>query len=138
MSRSQSTTRWALPYCKLFCSFIFNCCYNFMIFPITWTRKVRSGTTRNNACAELIFFLVQLYLLYWLLCILHTETYVFQCTGLGNFLRHRVRRCTRLQRVSGREGNHEGGATPTRVEVYRPVVCLYDFPCDCEPWWSPL
>ena len=64
-----------------------NCIYRFAVFPIRWIRKFRNGTNRRGACAELLFYVAQLYTLYWILCIIHTETYVFQSTALGDIFR---------------------------------------------------
>ena len=64
-----------------------NCIYRFAVFPIRWIRKFRNGTHRRGACAELLFYVAQLYTLYWILCIIHTETYVFQSTALGDIFR---------------------------------------------------
>ena len=61
--------------------------YNLLIFPFVWLRKVKNGNLKQNAVVELLFYLIQLYFFYWLLCVLHTETYVFQSTHLANFLR---------------------------------------------------
>lgn len=76
-----------ITYCTFFFVSLKNYSYNFIIFPFVWLRKIRSGNSKNNAVIELLFYIIQLYFFYWLLCVLHTETYVFQSTQLADFLR---------------------------------------------------
>ena len=56
-------------------------------YPVSLIRKIRSRATRRKASVELIILIIQLCALYWILLKIHTETYVLQCTLLGDFLR---------------------------------------------------
>ena len=58
-----------------------------MTFPVSLIRKIRSRATRRKASVELIILVIQICALYWILLKIHTETYVLQCTLLGDFLR---------------------------------------------------
>ena len=76
-----------ITYCTIFFMSVKNYSYNFVIFPFVWLRKIKSGNLKKYAVIELLFYLIQLYFFYWLSCILHTETYVFQSTQLADYLR---------------------------------------------------
>ena len=82
-----ATHQRVVTYSTYFLFSLKNYSYNFLIFPFVWLRKIKSGNSKQNAVVELLFYLIQLCFFYWLSCVLHTETYVFQSTHLANFLR---------------------------------------------------
>ena len=73
--------------CSVTIGLAFRGLYSFLIFPYTWTKRIRSGGSVTSTCMELIVFLMFMSFLYWILSIVHTETYVFQCTKLGSIFR---------------------------------------------------
>lgn len=75
-----------ITYCTFFFVSLKNYSYNFIIFPFVWLRKIKNGNSKKNAAIELLFYLIQLCAFYHILCVLHTETYVFQSTQLADRL----------------------------------------------------
>jgi galactosyl transferase GMA12/MNN10 family len=78
---------WVAARCSMAIGLVFSSLYSFLVFPITWMKRIRSGGSVTSTCTELLLFLTLVSFLYWILSIVHTETYVFQCTKLGSMFR---------------------------------------------------
>jgi hypothetical protein len=76
-----------IPSSSSWCQQSIHACCSLLALPITCLRRLKDISTRHQACWELLVFIIQLYVAYWVLSIVHTETYVFQCTTFADFIR---------------------------------------------------
>jgi hypothetical protein len=62
-------------------------CCGLFSWPITWLNRIRSGNTRSKALFDFLVLFIKISAAYFLLTFIDTETYVFQCTTLADFIR---------------------------------------------------
>jgi galactosyl transferase GMA12/MNN10 family len=78
---------WIAARCSMTIGSVFRGLCSFLAFPVTWIKRIRSGGSVTSICTELLVFLILVSFLCWILNVVHTETYVFQCTKLGSMFR---------------------------------------------------
>lgn len=62
-------------------------CCGLFSWPTVWLSRFRNSNTRNKAFLDLFGLLIKLSAVYFILTVIDTETYVFQCTTLADFIR---------------------------------------------------
>jgi hypothetical protein len=62
-------------------------CCGFISWPISWLNHIRNTNTRSKALLDLLVLFIKISAAYIILTFIDTETYVFQCTTVADFIR---------------------------------------------------